>query len=131
MMSVSMTAVCVALGTALVADAAPPSMTMTFLATFDDKEKATTWNWHDVNDPVMGGQSKATWKIMNGIGIFDGETKIVPKLKAPGFCNAETDDLVKTAPAASKWIADSILLKVRSTMPYAGFKFSFAAGTVL
>ena len=61
------------------------------------------------------------------MGIFDCVTKIVPSLKAPGFCNAETDDLIKTAPSASKWLADSILLKVKSTKPYGGFKFSFAA----
>lgn len=100
---------------------------MTVLASFDGTDKASTWHWHDVNDPVMGGQSKATWKISGGVGIFDGVTKIVPSLKAPGFCNAETDDLIKTAPSASKWLADSILLKVRSNKPYGGFKFSFAA----
>ena len=41
----------------------------------------------------MGGQSHATFKVdtHRRVGVFDGECKIVPSLKAPGFCNAEAD----------------------------------------
>merc|ERR1719353_2567661 len=38
----------------------------------------------------MGGQSHSTLNINNGIAVWNGETKIVPKLHAPGFCNVKS-----------------------------------------
>ena len=35
--------------------------------------------------PMMGGKSTGSFKVENGIGIFDGNVAIVPKLKAPDF----------------------------------------------
>ena len=81
----------------------------------------------------MGGQSTSTWHINETLGaaVWDGETKIVPSLKAPGFCNAETTNglgvLTKANDAAG---FTHLLLRVRSTKPYTGFKVSFAADTL-
>ena len=46
--------------------------------------------WSAENDPVMGGVSVGTFKTENQQGIWAGEVKIVPKLKAPGFCTIHT-----------------------------------------
>jgi hypothetical protein len=66
------------------------------IATFDGA-KATTWPWEPVNDPVMGGESTSTFKVEGGRGVWEGEVKIVPFLKAPGFCNLQAPGLYKTA----------------------------------
>merc|ERR1719353_1447915 len=78
----------------------------------------------------MGGQSHSTLKINNGIAVWNGETKIVPKLHAPGFCNIKTTSgagILRIANDASAYT--HLLLRVRSTMKYTGFKVSFAADT--
>merc|ERR1719183_857980 len=78
----------------------------------------------------MGGQSHSTLKINNGVAVWDGETKIVPKLHAPGFCNIKTTSgagILRIANDASPYT--HLLLRVRSTMKYTGFKVSFAADT--
>merc|ERR1719171_365252 len=61
------------------------------IATFDGV-KATAHAWAAVNDPVMGGQSTSTFAVdaKRKVGVFKGEVKIVPFLKAAGFCNAQT-----------------------------------------
>ena len=46
--------------------------------------------WAAENDPVMGGVSVGTFREANQQGIWSGEVKIVPKLKAPGFCTIHT-----------------------------------------
>lgn len=103
------------------------------LVTYSGKDKSSTWSWKVLNDPVMGGQSTSTWHINKtlGVAVWDGETKIVPSLKAPGFCNAETTNglgvLTKANDAAG---FTHLLLRVRSTKPYEGFKVSFAADTL-
>lgn len=43
--------------------------------------------WEEENDPVMGGQSYGNWTSYDNFGRFQGETKDVPFLKAPGFCS--------------------------------------------
>merc|ERR1719183_2332056 len=78
----------------------------------------------------MGGQSHSTLNFNNGIAVWDGETKIVPKLHAPGFCNIKTTSgagILRIANDASPYT--HLLLRVRSTMKYTGFKVSFAADT--
>jgi len=52
-----------------------------------------------VNDPVMGGQSESRFGVDNArkLGIWEGEVKIVPFLKAPGFCNLQSPGLYKKA----------------------------------
>ena len=92
------------------------------LTTFDGAA-TTTQKWRAVNDPVMGGKSVATFEVNHtaAIGVFDGQTKIVPSLKAPGFCNMQTEG-AKFADISS---ANAIKLVVRSVVDYAGFKVSF------
>jgi hypothetical protein len=92
------------------------------MSTFDGAS-ATTQQWREVNDPVMGGQSTGTFKVdaAKGVGVFDGEVKIVPSLKAPGFCNMQAE----RAHFADVSGADALELVVRSTVAYKGFKASF------
>ena len=51
------------------------------LATFDGS--ATDHKWHVTNDPVMGGQSKSTFAVEDGVGKFSGKCAVVPFLKVP------------------------------------------------
>jgi len=93
------------------------------LVTFDGSSK-TQANWKDMNDPVMGGASKSTFKITdNKTGLFNGTCAIVGFLKAPGFAK-----IVGSAEFADITGFDHIALRVRSSTPgYKGFKIEFAA----
>jgi peptide methionine sulfoxide reductase MsrB len=78
----------------------------------------------------MGGQSNGTFTVdkADSFGIFDGEVKDVPSLKAPGFIKAAGDG---TFADASPALGGDLVLTARSTTPtYTGFKVSFAAGTL-
>merc|ERR1712028_165723 len=66
------------------------------LATFDGSP-ATNWTWEAVSDPVMGGQSYANLTVKDSTLEWQGEVKIVPFLKAPGFCNAQAPGMGHTA----------------------------------
>ena len=106
---------------------------VTPLATFDG-HKATTWDWTVTNDPVMGGVSHSTFTVnaSDATLYWNGETKIVPKLKAPGFCNLETTNSVVSHPKTDATGTTHIVLRVRTSTPsYAGYKFSFAANTLV
>lgn len=96
------------------------------LVTFDGAQ-GTTYNFHELNDPVMGGESTGTWTVSDqGYGIFDGEVVDVPSLSAPGFIKAAADGKFKDVSAD---IDDELVLKVRTTTPeYAGFRVALAAG---
>ena len=59
------------------------------LVTFDGSK--TDRQWHKTDDPVMGGKSKSTFVVQDGVGMFSGTCAIVPFLKAPGFCNVGTE----------------------------------------
>lgn len=87
-------------------------------------EKSTTWKI--TNDPVMGGLSHSTFVVdkRNATGLFKGEVKIVPKLKAPGFCNAETNApfLQKFADASG---FDALEITLKSLGALTAFKSSF------
>lgn len=108
------------------------------IVTFDDRGEsssttATNWNWRSLNDPVMGGLSESTFTIKDNIAIFEGHVNIVPKLDAPGFCLAETTDgegglLPKAGIDAAG--TTHLILDVRSTVAYTGFKISIAADTL-
>jgi hypothetical protein len=103
------------------------------LVTYDGKDKSTNWGWRDLNDPVMGGLSKSTFTVDKdaGIATFEGNVAIVPSLKAPGFCVAETTDgLGVTARANDAKGNTHLLLEVRSSIAYDGFKVSLAADTL-
>jgi len=99
------------------------------LVTFDGSA-GTSWNFKELNDPVMGGQSTGTWHVDTAghFGVFDGEVVNVPSLKAPGFIKAAADG---SFPDASSALAGDLVLVVRSSTPeYKGFKVSFASGTL-
>ena len=49
----------------------------------------TSKPWIVTNDPVMGGVSNSVFKVADGLGVWTGEVKIVPFLKAPGTCQSE------------------------------------------
>lgn len=115
--------------TALVVEASSSIKLVTF-----DGAKGTTWKWKDVNDPVMGGKSKATFVIANDTGIFQGLTAIVPSLKAPGFCNTETTNGLDGLIPEFRSVAGTthMSLRVRHTGPaFKGYKLSFAANTLI
>jgi len=98
------------------------------LATFDDAA-GTTFKFIELNDPVMGGKSTGTWSLdaAGKFGVFDGEVKDVPSLKAPGFIKAAGSG---TFPDVSSALGGDLVLTVRSSTPsYAGFRITFAAGT--
>lgn len=112
----------ISLGAALAADIT--------LVSFTPNSKATH-KFNELNDPVMGGQSTGTWTVdtKDGMGVFDGSVVDVPSLKAPGFIKASSHD----APFAdaSTAINGDLVLTVRTKTPdYAGFRVSFASGSV-
>jgi hypothetical protein len=80
----------------------------------------------------MGGQSKGSFSVADKAATFAGECKIVPFLKAPGFCKATTESgVLKKFHDVSSFLDGALYLTVRSTTPdYAGFKFAFAAKNV-
>jgi len=102
------------------------------LVTFDGA-KGTTFTFHELNDPVMGGMSVGTFHVNSAghYGVFNGTCAIVPKLKAPGFIKASTGgwlDAKHQFPDVSQMLNGSIKLTVRSSNPsYEGFKFEFEA----
>jgi len=99
-----------------------------FLVTFDGAS-GTTFNFEEMNDPVMGGQSTGTWTVNTdeGFGIMDGEVVNVPSLSAPGFIKSAADGTFKDVSAD---IGGYLVLSVRSTTPeYTGFRVTMAAGT--
>jgi len=79
--------------------------------------------WFEVNDPVMGGVSIGTFTIReeDGVGIFSGEVKDVPRLSSPGFIAVRTRG--GYYPDLSS--CQSIRLMVRGTTPYTGYRVSF------
>ena len=89
--------------------------------------------WQELNDPVMGGQSVATFGIAGGVGVFNGTCAIVPSLSAPGFCSAQTKQKLfgDSWPDASAALAGGLVLLARSKTPwFAGFKVAFGAKDV-
>merc|ERR1711935_922640 len=97
------------------------------LVTFDGAE-STTFKFVQLNDPVMGGKSTGTWSLGEGFGIMDGDVVDVPSLKAPGFIKAAADGKFADV---SEFIDGSLVLSVRTSTPnYAGYRVSFASGSV-
>lgn len=97
------------------------------LVTFDGA-KETTFNFKELNDPVMGGKSTGTWSLGDGFGILDGEVVDVPSLSAPGFIKAAGDG---SFPDISSFIDGNLVLSVRTTTPeYAGFRVTFVSGAI-
>merc|ERR1711907_279791 len=89
------------------------------LTTFDGAE-ATTQKWTAMNDPVMGGKSKATFTVENNAGVLDGAVAIVPSLQAPGFCTMQSPR--GSFPDISE--ADAIEVVARQSSDYKGWRFT-------
>lgn len=89
------------------------------LTTFDGAE-ATTQKWTAMNDPVMGGKSKATFTVEAETAVFDGAVAIVPSLQAPGFCGMQSRR--ETFPDIST--ANAIEVVARQTSDYKGWRFT-------
>jgi len=89
----------------------------------------STFPWQLVNDPVMGGLSHSNFSIdTNSSSCFwKGTVEIVPSLSAPGFCNFETMGLHKFADASP---FTHLILRMKSSIDYLGWKISFAADTL-
>jgi len=81
-----------------------------------DAHGASEHKWAAVNDPVMGGQSFSTISVDTTAekAVWEGQVKIVPFLKAPGFCNAQTPGLYETSsfPDASGF--DGLQMRART-----------------
>lgn len=89
------------------------------------------YTWTDLNDPVMGGLSTSTFKVNtdDAVGVFNGTVRIVPSLKAPGFCNAEARaGLMAKMPDASSAIGGGLVYTVQSSGKLSSFKASFGTG---
>jgi len=86
------------------------------IATFDGGSK-TTWPWQTVNDPVMGGQSTSTFHVdsARSLGVWEGEVRIVPFLKSPGFCNLQAPGLYKTAAFPDLSGTQGMVVRARET----------------
>jgi len=98
----------------------------TKLVTFDGAE-STTFQFIELDDPVMGGVSSGTFEVneSEGYGIHNGTVRDVPSLSAPGviaaFALGKFNDV-------SEAISGHLILRVRTTVPdYRGFRISFAA----
>merc|ERR1712028_225950 len=99
------------------------------LATWDGAS-GTSFNFAELNDPVMGGQSNGTFSVDSSgkYGIFDGVVKDVPSLKAPGFIKAAAAGVFADISSA---FGGDLVLTVRSSTPeYKGFRVAFVYGTL-
>ena len=95
------------------------------LVTFKEGDK-TNFKWADLNDPVMGGRSTSTFTVEDGKGVFDGVCRIVPQLKAPGFCNAEArPSFGQKVPDASAFVEGGLEIELVSTGNLTQFKAAF------
>jgi len=86
--------------------------------------------WFSLNDPVMGGLSTGMFSVKDGIGVFDGEVKNVPKLNAPGFIAMRTGRGGYFPDLRS---CKGLSLEMKSESAYNGFRASFGtnfAGTM-
>lgn len=91
------------------------------IATFDG---ATTLNWREQNDPVMGGGSVGTFTIdsVQKVGVMNGTVVNVPRLGAPGFIQAIGSGTVKDVSSCT-----NIVLNLKSSSAYTGYKCSFGS----
>jgi len=114
----------VTIGDAVTAESATTEKT-TYITSFDGT-KGNKWQWHDTNDPVMGGASTSTFKVVKQLGVFNGTCAIVRSLKAPGFAMVEGYPSTGQGVDVSKHINGSLKFVARSSTPlYGGFKVAF------
>lgn len=111
------------------------------LITFDGGA-STTFPWEAVNDPVMGGQSTSHISIGANVAHWAGEVKLVPFLKAPGFCTirtkgeakfpdvSETSKLVILARNNASSALDMFSLQIETKGGTQGFRHGTYSGNV-
>ncbi|KAL7563911.1 hypothetical protein ACA910_008043 [Epithemia clementina (nom. ined.)] len=88
-------------------------------------------SWATLNDPVMGGRSKSSLTIENGIAHFEGQCNIVPSLQAPGFITMVTGGYQQAkakCPNVSMCSGLKLVLRSTTAADYTGYYISF--GTV-
>lgn len=103
------------------------------IVSFDGAE-GTTFDFKEMNDPVMGGESTGSFTVESNTGVFDGEVVDVPFLKAPGFIKAYADqgDHGKTFKDVSDYINGDLVLRLTSTTPeYEGFRVTIVSGATM
>jgi len=92
---------------------------------------APEMNWKTMNDPVMGGRSKSSVEINDGVAQFRGTCAIVPFLHAPGFITMVTGGFFsrkETFPDVSN--CRGLALTLRSSVDYEGYFVSFGTDRV-
>jgi len=92
------------------------------LATFDGKAQH---RWHSENDPVMGGQSSSTLVMQSSYADYQGTTRIVPALKAPGFTIAMTEGFPLLSKFPDVSTMDGLTISVRNIGNFSGYKLAF------
>ena len=70
------------------APSSAPAPSVGSLSLFEFSKSSKPWRVTD--DPVMGGVSHSAFKVIDGVGVWVGEVKTVPKLQAPGTCQANS-----------------------------------------
>ena len=83
--------------------------------------------WIAVNDPVMGGQSTGSFTVEGGLGVFEGEVKDVPFLKAPGFIAVRN---TSGGSFPDLRTCEGLSLNIKSSNEYTGFRVSFGTKVV-
>jgi peptide methionine sulfoxide reductase MsrB len=99
------------------------------LITFDGAE-GTTFKYVAENDPVMGGLSNSTFTVVDNVGVFDGQVKIVPSLQAPGFCFLHTTGIGKFHSAQGHTHLALTLRNAGKSTEFVQYKVSLAADTL-
>lgn len=88
-----------------------------------DGAPATTLDFVELNDPVMGGLSVGTWSVQDGYGIMNGSVVDVPSLDAPGFIKASADGHLNIS-------GDALVVRFKTSTPsYSGFRITLATGS--
>jgi len=96
------------------------------LATFGEQDDALH-TWIQQNDPVMGGASRGTFVVANGVGVMNGTVALIPSLGAPGFIKATTVD---KKPFADVSACSGLALTTKSSSSpsqYGGYRISFGS----
>lgn len=101
----------------------PDEPTSIDMATFDGK---ATHKWHSENDPVMGGKSSSSVVVKDGVADFEGTTRIVPALKAPGFTIAMTEGFPMLSKFPDVSSMDGLTVQLRQVgTNFSGYKIAF------
>jgi len=94
------------------------------LATFVEGDDAFR-SWIQQNDPVMGGKSRGTFVVADGVGVMNGTVALIPALGAPGFIKVSTTDKKSFADVSA---CSGLALTTKSSSSpsqYGGYRVSF------